>query len=137
MADVYGTDIETFAGPGGTVDIDPLLPLISGPRVVLVRVARRLITPRGFLPEAPLYGYALADQLGRRTRAIDRERMKVEIEEEAEKEQFVKSAKVIEFTKTGFGKYRISLRITLAEGPFRMVLGVDQVTTALLEADAE
>lgn len=137
MADLYGSDVSTFAGPGGTPDIDPLLPPITGPRVVLERVARRLITPRGSMPEAPLYGYAIQDQLARRMRPVDRERMKNDIVQEAEKEPGVKSATVAELSKVGAGKFRMRLSIQLAEGPFALVLSVDQVTVALLSADSE
>lgn len=63
MATDYGTDISTFAGPGGSMDIDPMAPTISGLRVVAEAVARLWLCPRGRNPAAPNDGIDVRDWL--------------------------------------------------------------------------
>lgn len=135
MADIYGSDLSTFAGPDGTPDIDPLFRPITGPRVVLEAVARRLMTPRGTMPGAPNYGFDLMGLLGKKMTRVEIERAKRDIEAEANRDERVESAKVVEFVETSKNKFRLRLSVTLAEGPFTLVLSITDVSVQLLQAD--
>lgn len=49
----YGTDLSTYMDPSsGVPDLDPTFAIISGPRVVIERVARKLMTPTGSMLKA-------------------------------------------------------------------------------------
>lgn len=134
MSDVYGSDISSFAGIGGALGVDPLMPLISGPRVVLEDVARRFMTVRGSIPNAPDFGFDLISLAGKRMNAVQIERLRSEIENEAEKDQRVLSAKVVEFVETGRTSFRMGLSLKLASGPFTLTLAVADVTLTILQA---
>lgn len=44
----YGSDLSTYADPNtGVADLDPTFTVISGPRIVVERIARKLMTPTG------------------------------------------------------------------------------------------
>jgi len=135
----YGTDISTFAAPSNAVGLDPLMPLISGSRVVLEAVARRYMTPRGSLPQGPArnvseYGYDLMSLVAKRMTQVAILRAKADIEAEAEKEAGVLKATLVEFLETSSNVYRVRITIELATGPFPLVLSVSAVTVAILQA---
>jgi hypothetical protein len=49
----YGSDLSTYANPAsGIADLDPTFTVISGPRVVVERIARKLMTPTGSMLKA-------------------------------------------------------------------------------------
>jgi hypothetical protein len=58
----YGTDLTTYAAGNGQADLDPTFAVISGPRVVIERVARKLMTPTGSMLK-PGWGYDLRSVL--------------------------------------------------------------------------
>lgn len=65
MADTsgYGSDLSTFADPAsGQADLDPTWQVISGPLVVIQRIARKLMTPTGMMLK-PGWGYDLRSLL--------------------------------------------------------------------------
>lgn len=132
----YGSDLTTFAGAGGTIGADPLFLPISGPRVVVERVARRLMTPKGALPGFPEWGLDLMALIGKRMTNVEIERTKKAIQFECEDDEAVESARVVGFEPVagGIGHYRIQISLTLAEGPFELVLGVSDVGVELLRA---
>jgi hypothetical protein len=137
LADIYGSDISTFAGADGSIDIDPLFRPITGPRVVLECVARRLMTPSGTCPGADAMGYDLMGLLGKRMTRLAIERAKQDIAVEAGRDERVISAKVVEFRETakGSGTFIIRIALELATGPFILVLQASQVSVELLQAD--
>ena len=46
----YGSDVSTYQDPNtGVADLDPNFTIIRGPRVVIERIARKLITPGKFV----------------------------------------------------------------------------------------
>lgn len=134
--DLYGTDLSTFAGVGNAVGADPLFLPISGPRVVLEAVARRLMTPRGALPRHPGYGYDLLSLCSKRMTTVARKRAEADIKAECEQDPRVLSATVVEFAEVAGAPHRYRLRISLelAEGPFDLVLGIGDVTVTMLRA---
>ena len=131
--DAYGSDLSTFQVDG--VDLDPIMPLITGPRVVLEACARRLMTPRGSLLSAPDYGYDLLGKLSGRMSALARERIGSDISAELLRDERVLSAKVTEFSDQGLGSWRIRIAIGLATGPFTLVISASSLTLTLLQAD--
>ncbi len=49
----YGSDLSTYADvQSGIADLDPTFSVISGPRVVVERIARKLMTPTGSMLKA-------------------------------------------------------------------------------------
>lgn len=134
MAIDYGSDISTFGASG--VEVDPLFPFISGPTAVLQACARRLMTPLGFFDKYPTYGYDLREQLGRRMTPITIARMKPEIQKQLELDERVRRAEVVDFFENGAntGVFIMRIRITLAEGPFTLVLQASSLTVDVLES---
>jgi len=49
----YGSDLSTYADvSSGIADLDPTFAVIAGPRVVVERIARKLMTPTGSMLKA-------------------------------------------------------------------------------------
>lgn len=134
MADIYGSDLSTFSGSGNSIGLDPLGTPITGPRVVLEAVARRLMTPRGSLPGFPQYGFDLMGLLGKRLTPVAKKRIEADIVAECEADERVLKATIVEFVETSKDQYRLRIALQLTEGPFALVLSVSQVTVELLQA---
>jgi hypothetical protein len=128
----YGLDLSTAGG-----DIDPLMPLISGRQVVLESCARRLQTPRGFFRWAPDYGYDLRSKMGARMSVVQRLRISNDIEAELNKDDRVRSAKVVSFTSSEEGRWKIKINVTLAEGTFSLIVAASALTVELLTSEVE
>lgn len=62
MSTDYGTSFSTFTNPDGSADLDPNFAKISGPRVIIERIARKLMTPTGSMFRAG-WGYDVRDLL--------------------------------------------------------------------------
>lgn len=125
-----GTDISTAGG------LDPYFRPISGRRVVAEAVVRRLSTPRGGLHYAPDYGLDLREFLNEGFTPRQLFTLKSSIEAEVEKDPRIQSCTATLDTPST-DRLRIRLSITDAEGPFRLVLSVDQLTVDLLRVEAE
>jgi hypothetical protein len=134
MATDFGSDLSTFTSTG-EVDIDPLFASIDGPRAVLEDCARRLMTPAGFFPRYPDFGFDLRAKLASRINAVTRMQIGNSIEAELLKEERVLQAKVVEFIEDPprSNSWRIRISITLAEGPFVLVLQASQLNVTVLE----
>lgn len=134
----FGTDLSTFQGLDGVPDIDPLGPAMTGPRVALEGIARRLNTPAAMLSYAglPNYGFDIMSLAGKRMSPIAIKRAEQRIADEAAREQGVigVTATITTLDPTSF---RVSLSVRLADGPYPLVLDVTkgQVTTQILRAD--
>jgi hypothetical protein len=130
----FGGDLSTFAGADGAVDVDPLGPLLTGPRVALEGIARRLSTPRGALTYAglPDYGYDLMALAAKRMSALAQLRAAAAIQQEAAKEQGVLgcTARVVAESNTTF---RVELSVRLASGPYQLVLSVTDLSLTVLK----
>lgn len=130
---LYGSDWSTFhAASGG--GLDPVGAPLEGPAAVVERCARRLSTRRGSIRGAPDYGYDLVSRVAARIGPVGRERMKVSIVTECEKEEEVLKSSVEKFTQTDSGYY-LRIVLELAQGPFTLVANVDNVTLQLLNED--
>src|ERR1700753_3422584 len=63
MSTDYGSDFSTYANPAsGIADLDPTWQVITGPLVVVQRIARKLMTPTGSMLKAG-WGYDLRSAL--------------------------------------------------------------------------
>lgn len=131
---VYGSDISTFQA-SGAVDVDPSLATHDGARVILELCARRLMTPRGFLEDAPDAGYDLMGQMAARMSPLKRQRMRADIRAELIRVQGVLDVVVADFVDLGGGAWRIPISVRLAEGPFSLVLQASNLDVALIRAD--
>lgn len=130
-----GSDISTFAGLLGAVDFDPLFPEMTGARVALEGIARRLSTPRGSLGFAglPDYGYDLITLCGKRMSPLAIARAEAAIAREASAEQGVRKATAT-ITETAPMTYHVSIAVELADGPYSLVLSVSNLSIQLLRA---
>ncbi len=121
----YGTDV--FC----TTDFDPTMPMVSGPRVAINRLARRLYTPRGSCPHAPNDGIDIRDFLNTPTKP---EIIAGQIRSELLKDEACLDAVVDAVIGGTFQRRTLDahITVTLADGPFSFVLSVNDVTVQLL-----
>lgn len=123
----YGTDFSTAViGPDGRMDIDPMFRVISGPRVVLEAVARRLQTPRGMLEDDPGFGVDITSLLNSN---VDISVIEHVIKAECEADERVNSAAIaMDFNKAA-STLGIKIDLNLSVGVFRLVLTYDSLTS--------
>lgn len=107
----------------------------QGVRLVAEAIYRRLITRKGQLLGSPDYGLRVADFLGADTSPGEITRATNLIKQEVLKDQRVDSVDVV-VTEVEIGAERdwtITIEAFTGLGPFTLVLGVSDVTIALLE----
>jgi hypothetical protein len=121
----YGLDL------GDALDLDPMFAPVSGPRAVLLAVARRFLTPRGALDYDPDFGLDVRDWLSAALDPREADALGRQLAAEAEKDERVRSAAVA-VTREG-DALRIACALTLGEGIFRLVLSVDRVDAVFRE----
>jgi phage baseplate assembly protein W len=126
MAD-FGSDISTFP------DLDPTFTVITGPRVVVEAVARRLTTPQGSLVSDPNYGFDVRQLLHADLDARSEARAVAAMQAQAEADERILSATVT-LTRSG-ETLAIRVRLTTQEGPFAFTLSVGAARVALLASE--
>lgn len=120
MTTDFGTDLATLADG----DLDPAFGLSSGVRLVAADVARRLQTEALFYADEGAYGFDLREQAASRsTRAT----IAAQVEEEA-----LRDDRVLDARAAADGN-RVSLLVSTAEGPFRLVVDTSAAPAALAE----
>lgn len=110
-------------------DVDFGLTEVSGRRALAEAVARRWLTRRGTLFYDPAYGFGLEDWLhGERRQAVST--LSAALENEALRDERVLAATV----EVRFEGETLFIRgeLTDADGPFRLVANVSDVTVELL-----
>lgn len=134
MAEVnYGTDIGTFQGPDANVpDIDPMFTTVTSTRAIAECVARRLITPHGWLIGSPNDCYDVRQWLNRRVTSRDISQIQQAVANEARKDERVLTASVSVSFDGRTNTLSITVRGTSSQGPFQFVLNISQVTTQIL-----
>lgn len=121
----YGSDFSCVS------DLDPKLSVVSGPLVVAQAIVRRLQTPRGGLWYDLSYGTNVRQWLNGSTSKV---RVASAIEAEARKDERVSAARAtVTFSQSSMD---IRLLITLAEGPFELTIGVNDLTVDLISFQA-
>lgn len=132
----YGTDVSTYVVTDGTAGLDPRFAEISGERVVLERVARRLETRAGSLPGAPDFGFDLVDLLGKRIEsATAKARLRARIREQILRDPGVLGVSELELEQVSGSQWSLTVRLQLVTGSVRMVLAISDVTLSILRAD--
>lgn len=118
----FGVDLSTFQGAEGSIDFDPLLPNMTGPRVALEGIARRWDTIRGSLSFAglPNYGYSIRALCGKRMSPLAIARAQEALAQEARQEQGVLGCSV-QITETAPSQYRVVGKVSFASGPYTLV----------------
>lgn len=104
----------------------------SGFRVVAEAIARRWQTPRGGLVDDPNYGFNLSDFISDDLSPADIARMAKMAAAEAVKDERVVACDV-DITLLPTGAMTVTGNVQTAQGPFQLVVGVSQVTVALLQ----
>lgn len=121
---LYGTDVSTYAGPDGD-DVEPMLGLISGARVVTEAVARRLETRRGSLLGHPDEGLDIASLLSARITQAQARLLQREIEREVLRDERVRTARVQVTMSASAQVLAIEVSGECGLGPFGLVLRLD------------
>lgn len=128
MAD-FGTDISTFP------DLDPAFTVISGPRVVVEALARRLTTPRGSLVSDPDYGFDTRQLLHLDLSPREEARVLAQMQAQLEADERVLSASV-QLVRSAGDTLRIVVRFRTLDGPFAFTLAIAEVSTKLLTGES-
>lgn len=115
-------------------DLAPTMRMVSGRTALAQAIARRLITPRGTLIDDPNYGFDvrqyLNDDLGPRDIGL----ISAGIVAQCLQDERVFAAQASVVLTAGVLVVTISL--TDAAGPFKLVLGVSDVTADILKVAA-
>jgi hypothetical protein len=128
VAQYTGTDFSTFRAADGTADLDPNWTPISGPRVVLEHIARRLMTPPGVMQDED-YGFDLRSFYSANLSQTDIRRIQNGVRGEALKVEGVDDVSVTVLQMSD-GSVEINLAVTLADEetyPMVFVLNADSV----------
>lgn len=122
----------TFEGEGPLLDLTAAVRTVEGPRAVAVDVARRFTYRRGHFPWAPDRGFDLWALLS--TSGITSAYIEANIVEQCEQDERVEAADA-RVSERDARSFRVEVTLHLANGPFRFVLPVSQVTRELLSED--
>lgn len=129
----YGTDI------GCAIDVDPGLAEVSGARVVVESIIRRLDCPRGGLGDDPSYGY---DLRGSQHEGMTRDQIRAvegEVRAEVLDDDRVRSAVVVASTSPDARSLRVRVTGALADAsrtPFVLTLALTDAGALLEEMRA-
>jgi hypothetical protein len=127
-AELLGVDVDVVT------DASPDFRLARGRRNLANALARRLSTPRGGLWYAPDYGLDLREYLHAGVTTRELGGLPAAVTLEVLKDPRVQAAAVDVKYSPGHQSLVVNLTITTAAGPFKLILSVDQVTVALLNA---
>lgn len=121
---LYGTDVSTYAGVDGD-DVEPMLGLMTGARVVAEAVARRLETRRGSLLGHPDEGLDLSMLRSARMTQAQARLLQREIEREVLRDERVSTAEVRVVMTDAAQLLEIEVAGQCGLGPFGLVLRLD------------
>lgn len=128
-----GTDINTPI-TDGVPDLDPMFGLVSGRTALAQAIARRLTTRRGLLEwigDDPEYGHDVREYLGEDVGARAEFVIASRVQAECLKDERVRAAQVT--ATLAAERLTLSIKLTDADGPFRLTLAVTGVTVELLK----
>lgn len=115
--------------------------MVSGPLLVGQRCYHRLITPRGMLDggeEEASFGFDVSGELGKSVEPGYDAALASKIDAEITKDPAIQRAEVSVFVSQVGAS--VSCEVTVigytADGPFRLVVGVSEVTVELLKLEA-
>lgn len=121
-----GTDLSCFP------DLDPAGNTVSGQTALAQAIARRLSTPRGGLFYDPAYGTDLRAFLNEGFTAQRAYGIQSAIETECAKDERVRSASAAVAFNVATQTLAVSVALTTADGPFKLILAVSQLSVAIL-----
>lgn len=124
----YGTDWFN------TTDLDPMMTTVKGRTVPIQRLVRRLFTPRGSCPDAPNDGIDVRDFLNTPTLTTDQ--MQGIIRGELQKDAAVLTVTPTVTLSGSLPERTMKIEIDgeLSDGPFALVVSVNNLTVELLSA---
>lgn len=122
----YGTDSSTFP------KLDSTFSNMSGARAVAENVARRWLTPKGFLSFHPDGGLDMRAYLNETITDEVLNRLKQEAQYEAEQDERVLAADVTVTYDQNTNLISLGGKLTLATSTFSMTLKVSELTSDLL-----
>lgn len=128
-----GTDINTPI-LDGEVTLDPMFTLVSGRVALAQAIARRLTTAHGTLAwinDDPEYGHDVREYLGEDVGPRAEFVIASRVQAECLKDERVRAAQVTATLTSG--RLNLAVRLTDADGPFRLTLAVTGVTVELLK----
>jgi len=116
-------------------DFSPTMPEVTGRTVPIQRLVRRLYTPRGSCPDCPNDGIDVRDFLNTGSALTDTQIAGI-IAGELRKDVACLDVTVVATFSGPTPKRTLTIDIVgeLADGPFALVIGVDQLTVELLKA---
>lgn len=126
----FGTDLKCGD------DLDPAMGEVSGIDLMRQVVRHRLTTRRGSLLRYPDYGIDVRDLLSEGVDDDALAQIPATIDAELAKDERILSSTTVAEWNEATGKLTLTITITLAEGPFDLVLSVDRVTVELLGGTA-
>lgn len=115
-------------------DLDPLFTLVSERTALIHAIANRYISTRGSLPEDEDYGYNLRDWLGEVIGVNELAVIRQNVEDEALKDERVDAASATVQFFAGASRCEVRLTIVGSAGEFQLVLGITDVSVAVLQA---
>lgn len=136
----FGSDVSTFLATAEDPGLDPSLNLQTGERVVLEAVARRYMTPHGFLgslgEEWEDYGFDLRKFLSAKMTPPQRAALISGAQQEAMKDERVSNATVtVEGPDFALGRMIVRCRLETEQGDLDLVLSVSAVTVEILKGN--
>ncbi|MBI2392825.1 MAG: hypothetical protein HYV09_24785 [Deltaproteobacteria bacterium] len=129
LDDTYGLDVSTFVDG----DLDPFFRPIAGPRVVAEAIVRRWTTPTGALFYDPAFGIDVRELLSRALSPHALFALRAQLAAQAEEDERVLEAHVEVELAAATRRLVIRARIRIAEGPFALVVAIDDLSLSLLE----
>lgn len=132
MTTDLGTDISTPTGDNGLPDLDPFFSLVDGIEGLAQALFARIVTPTGALVDDLSYGHDVRESLNDSDPSPSRIAAAV-VSQWLADERVLGAEVVVTFegetlTITGL--------VESSEGPFRLVIAVGSLTSALLSVEA-
>jgi hypothetical protein len=113
-------------------DLEERIRLVTGHENLSLAVVRRLSTPRGGLFYDPDYGLDLRLWLSSDFSLSDIQTMAAQIEDEVGKDERIQSVRATISYDLGTERMDVVLDLVDEVGPFQLVLGISEVTVAIL-----
>lgn len=120
----YGLDLSCVD------DLTPGMVEVTGRIVLAQAIARRLMTPRGYLCDDPTYGYDVTQRVNDDMSARDLAMLYANVRNECLKDERVMDAAVTGTLSSGV--LLLTITLTDGDGPFALVLGVTNVDVTIL-----
>lgn len=120
-------------GVAGIYSVGPRFTLASGWDCLSQSLVRRLISPRGSLPWAPNDGTDLRDYLNHASTPTGKFALERAAKDEVEKDERVQSCDASSTFDGTTQTCTLTLNILTADGPFDLVLLVDDATIEILD----